>query len=253
MQSSFRKERSCCKYSPGTEKDLSSQCLLPDCWDSEKGIGLLGVFQSSALWHFLSCHFYSLCSLFRGWRRWWDRRECRRCHPGEASTFQGWTEPHYCVAGIIHPWVRIPLFPQCKCPSSHPNATMYIQNACIITPAGNWPWTTATVPSLDCDPLEPLNSQLSSRARMLLAWLGSFSALELASKRREMAVHHEVSLEPGLWETLAQCQKGQREQGGSGSWAGCLTLTCMRKCVPRHCCQSRWWWIASAASQQKSF
>lgn len=70
---------------------------------------------------------------------------------------------------------------------------------------------------------------------MLLAWLGSFSALELASERREMAVHHEVSLEPGLWETFAQCQEGQLEGGGSGSWTGCLTPTCMRKkCVPRH-------------------
>lgn len=64
-------------------------------------------------------------------------------------------------------------------------------------------------PALDCDPLEPLNSQLSSRACMLLAWLDSCSALELASTRREMAVHHEVSLEPGLWEIFAWCQEGQ--------------------------------------------
>lgn len=28
-----------------------------NCWDSEKGIGLFGVFQSSAIWHFLSSHF----------------------------------------------------------------------------------------------------------------------------------------------------------------------------------------------------
>lgn len=35
-----------------------------------------------------------------------------------------------------------------------------------------------------------------------------------------MAVHHEVSLEPGLWKTFAQCQEGQLEGGGSGSQAG---------------------------------
>lgn len=50
-----------------------------------------------------------------------------------------------------------------------------------------------------------------------------------------MAVHHGGSLEPGLWETFAQCQEGQLEGGGSGSWAGCFIPTCMRKkCVPRH-------------------